>query len=66
LAAEGKHHLTGARQPEALNLDQQTRVYDSPSASRAAELGAVVSLLTRADDSTLRKIRELLEDAIHE
>ena len=48
------------------DLDQQTRVYDSPSASRAAELGAVVSLLTRADDSTLHKIRELLEDAIDE
>jgi transcriptional regulator with XRE-family HTH domain len=48
------------------DLDQQTRVYDSPSASRAAELGAVISLLTRADDSTLRKIRELLEDAIDE
>jgi transcriptional regulator with XRE-family HTH domain len=48
------------------DLDQQTRVYDSPSASRAAELGAVVSLLTRADDSTLHKIRELLEDAIGE
>jgi transcriptional regulator with XRE-family HTH domain len=48
------------------DLDQQPRIYDSPSASRAAELGAVVSLLTRADDSTLRKIRELLEDAIDE
>ena len=31
-----------------------------------AVLGAVVSPLTRADDSTLRKIRKLLEDAIDE
>jgi transcriptional regulator with XRE-family HTH domain len=46
------------------DLDHQMRVQDSLSASRAKELGLVVSLLTRAGDSTLRKIRELLEDEI--
>ena len=34
------------------------------SATRAAELGVVVSLLTRADDGTLRKIREMLEEEL--
>lgn len=43
------------------DLDSQRWVYGSPSASRASELGVVVSLLTRADDSTLRKIRDMLE-----
>jgi transcriptional regulator with XRE-family HTH domain len=47
-------------QPEDLDL----QVHGSLSASRARELGLVVSLLTRADDSTLRKIRGLLEDEI--
>ena len=46
------------------DLDQQKRFYDRPSASRAAELGVVVSLLTRAGDSTIRKIREILEDEV--
>lgn len=45
------------------DLDQETWVDGSPSASRAAELGVVVSLLTRADDSTLREIRQILEAA---
>jgi hypothetical protein len=43
------------------DLDSQRRVYGSPSASRTSELGVVVSLLSRADDSTLRKIRDILE-----
>jgi transcriptional regulator with XRE-family HTH domain len=46
------------------DLDQQKRLYDRPSARRAAELGVVVSLLTRASDSTRRKIREMLEDEV--
>jgi len=46
------------------DLDQRKRHYDRPSASRAAELGVVVSLLTRADDSTIRKIREMLENEV--
>jgi len=46
------------------DLDIHTWVYDSPSPSRAAELGVVVSLLTRADDSTIRQIREILEDEV--
>ncbi|MEV1287748.1 helix-turn-helix transcriptional regulator [Micromonospora sp. NPDC049679] len=40
------------------------RAHDRLSASRAVELGVVVSLLTQADDSTLRKIRETLEDEL--
>ncbi|WP_346116935.1 helix-turn-helix transcriptional regulator [Micromonospora coerulea] len=40
------------------------RAHDRPSASRAVELGVVVSLLAQADDSTLRKIRETLEDEL--
>jgi transcriptional regulator with XRE-family HTH domain len=43
------------------DLDSQRWVYGSPSASRASELGVVVSLLTRANDGTLRKIRDMLE-----
>jgi transcriptional regulator with XRE-family HTH domain len=46
------------------DLDSHEWVYDSPSPSRAAELGVVVSLLTRADESTLRQIREILEDEV--
>lgn len=46
------------------DLDQQRWDYDRPSANRAAELGVVVSLLTRADDRTLRKIREMIEDEV--
>jgi hypothetical protein len=42
--------------------DQLECAYDRPSAARAAELGVVVSLLARADDSKIRKIREILED----
>lgn len=49
---------------EQSDLDQQMGVYGGPSTRRAAELGVVVSLLTRADDSTVRKIRELLEDEV--
>lgn len=44
--------------------DLDLQVHGRPSASRARELGLVVSLLTRADDITLRKIRGLLEDEI--
>jgi hypothetical protein len=40
------------------------RAHGRPSASRAVELGVVVSLLTQADDSTLRKIRETLEEEL--
>lgn len=40
------------------------RSHGRPSASRAAELGMVVSLLTQADEGTLRKIREMLEEEL--
>jgi hypothetical protein len=66
---EARHRALGGPADEEdsrHDLDQQARVCDSASASRVAELGAVVSLLTRADVSTLRKIRKLLEDAIDE
>ncbi len=46
------------------DLDLHEWVYDSLSPSRAAELGVVVSLLTRAEDSTIRQIREILEDEV--
>jgi transcriptional regulator with XRE-family HTH domain len=42
--------------------DWQQAVNERLAESRATELGLVVSLLTRADDSTLRKVRKLLED----
>ncbi|MDO9410083.1 helix-turn-helix transcriptional regulator [Patulibacter sp.] len=35
----------------------------SPDGGRAAEIGRVVLLLSRADDGTLRKVRAMLEDA---
>ena len=38
--------------------------YERPVESRAAEVGLVVSLLIRADDNTLRKVRKLLEDKV--
>ncbi len=37
---------------------------ERPTASRAAELGLVVSLLARADDATMRKVRKLLEERV--
>ena len=37
---------------------------ERPDESRAAEIGLVVSLLTRADDNTLRKVRKLLDDKV--
>jgi transcriptional regulator with XRE-family HTH domain len=37
---------------------------EQPTESRASELGLVVSLLTRADGRTLRRIRELLEEEV--
>jgi transcriptional regulator with XRE-family HTH domain len=36
----------------------------APSASRAAELGLVVSLLARADGSTIREVRDFLQDKV--
>jgi transcriptional regulator with XRE-family HTH domain len=42
--------------------DWEQAVNERLAESRATELGLVVSLLTRADDSTLRKVRKLLED----
>jgi hypothetical protein len=46
------------------DLDPQRWAYGPPSAGRSAELGVVVSLLIRADDGTLRRIREMLEDEV--
>ncbi|MEV2241126.1 helix-turn-helix transcriptional regulator [Micromonospora sp. NPDC049891] len=40
------------------------RAHDRPSVRRAVELGVVISLLTQADDSALRKIRETLEEEL--
>jgi hypothetical protein len=44
--------------------DWQQATYERPAESRAAEIGLVVSLLARADDNTLRKVRKLLEDKV--
>jgi hypothetical protein len=44
--------------------DSQQVTYEHPAESRAAEIGLVVSLLTRADDNTLRKVRKLLEEKV--
>ena len=44
--------------------DWQQAAYERPAESRAAEIGLVVSLLTRADNNTLRKVRALLEDEV--
>ena len=50
--------------PAEENEDWQQPTYERPAESRAAEIGLVVSLLTRADDNTLRKVRALLEDEV--
>ncbi|WP_068276447.1 transcriptional regulator [Aldersonia kunmingensis] len=42
--------------------DWQETPHEPLSQNRAAELGVVVALLTRADDKTLRKVRKFLED----
>lgn len=44
--------------------DRQQAAHEHLGESRAVEIGRVVSLLTRADDSTLRKVRKLLEDRV--
>jgi DNA-binding XRE family transcriptional regulator len=44
--------------------DRQHATHERPDESRAAEIGLVVSLLTRADDNTLRKVRKLLEHKV--
>jgi transcriptional regulator with XRE-family HTH domain len=46
------------------NEDRQPATYERPAGGRAAEIGLVVSLLTRADDNTLLEIRKLLEDKV--
>lgn len=46
------------------DLDFLKPDHAGPSASRAADLGFVVSLLARADDSTIRKVRDLLQNEV--
>lgn len=46
------------------DLDFLEPVHEDPSASRAADLGFVVSLLVRADDSTIRKVRDWLQNEV--
>lgn len=46
------------------DLDFPDPVNEGSSASRAADLGFVVSLLARADDSTIRKVRTLLQNEV--
>lgn len=74
IIVEFKSRIREARRSEAedrsttedlrINLGAQERVYDSPSPGRAADIGVVVLLLVQAKDSTVRQIRELLEDAV--
>lgn len=46
------------------DLDFLKKVHEGLSASRAANLGLVVSLLARADDSTIRKVRDWLHNEV--
>ncbi|MEU8118122.1 helix-turn-helix transcriptional regulator [Spirillospora sp. NPDC049024] len=57
---EARRRALGA--PPDEDEDWEQADYEGPTESRATELGLVVSLLTRADDSTLLKVRKLLED----
>lgn len=59
----------GGRQDRDLHAESQGDTEErwddaGPSEGRAAELGAVVLLLTRADSNTLQRIRQLLEDEV--
>jgi hypothetical protein len=50
--------------PADEEAERHHATYERPAGGRAAEIGLVVSLLTRADDDTLREIRKLLEDKV--
>lgn len=61
----GRRAVSPARGVAARQEDPDLqRPAQGPSASHAADLGFVVSLLARADDSTIRKVRELLQDEV--
>src|SRR4051794_38552314 len=59
---EARRRALGGPADEDENWQEATD--ERPAESRAAEIGLVVSLLTRADDNTLRKVRGLLEDEV--
>ena len=69
VTVEFKSRIREARRP-ALggpsdeDKDRRPAAYEHPGEGRAVEIGRVVSLLTRADESTLRKVRKLLEDRV--
>lgn len=48
--------------PAGVHEDGQHGTAERRAMGRATEIGLVVSLLTRADDDTLREIRRMLED----
>jgi transcriptional regulator with XRE-family HTH domain len=50
--------------PADEDADRQQATYEHPDESRAAAIGRVVSLLTRAGDDTLREVRKLLEEKV--
>lgn len=50
--------------PPDVDENWQQATYECPAENRAAEIGLVVYLLTRADDNTVRKVRNLLEDRV--
>ena len=52
----------GAKVPDDMGF--QNRFQTAPSASRAAELGFVVSLLPLADDKTIREVADFLKDKV--
>ena len=54
---EARRRALGGPADEDEDLHYAT--YERPADSRAAEIGLVVSLLTRADDHTLRKVRKM-------
>jgi transcriptional regulator with XRE-family HTH domain len=69
VSVEFKSRIREARRralggPAGEDEDRQPATYERPAGGRAAEIGLVVSLLTRADDDTLREIRKLLEDKL--
>ncbi|KRF04338.1 hypothetical protein ASH00_14640 [Arthrobacter sp. Soil782] len=49
---------------DAQESDPSRQAREGLSTSRVADLGFVVSLLVRADDSTIRRVRELLQDEL--
>jgi len=61
---EARRSSLGGPADEGEGQSQRRLGMDRPSVRRSAEIGTVVSLLAQADDSTIRKIRDILEEAL--